>query len=421
MSVDSDLLGHYCKIFRLVCKDWTRVATKVYKTQRGKILFKRNFIGKVSGLFIRVMKTSLEIPFERFKFCSDSYDEEYFTELLHVCSNAISTLELNFVNPCNLRFPKRYPNLVLGKLRHLVFHVRLESFEPLQLEMPTLLEELFNVSPCMESLDLKVFLGTARTPFNALQSVNVMRKFGEILANNLPDGITTLKLHITLTNEQLEELTKRKLAIKTLDVYFQKSELSARAIENFFAKLSPTLLCCRAVGTQFLNQDIQFPVFSRLRYLSAIGKAPATIHYEKIFPVLQKLEICLWDNFDDILPSNCYSSSVTCVKFPYHVWGPSIFIRMGNCFPNLKKLTGITVCSGEALRTIFRCLRSLQVLDIMLGYDFQKFESLDEIFTGMNDFPEGGDLKFEDISLMTQRDFSDVESLRDLKGMLSIL
>lgn len=416
--MDSDLLGHYCKIFRLVCKDWTRIATRVYKAKRGRIVFKRNFIGKVSGLFIRVMKTSSNIPFQNFKFCSDSYDDEYFTELLHVCGGSISVLDLNIVNPCNLKFPKEFPDLVLGRLRKLIFHVRLDCFEVVQTEMASLLETLFRISPKLEILDLKVLRGVSRTVRNTQMSLTALTKFGEVLSTQLPDGVRDLKLHITINDSQLRELNKRRLNLRRLDVYFQQSELSTEALQEFFEKCGPRLINCKVLGNQFITQKVQFPVFPCLEYLSALGRAPKYLEYAKLFPSLQRLEICLWDSFDDIFPPNCYSTTLQHIIFPYQVGSPAIFQRMGNCFPNLRKLTQVVVTSSEALVSIFKSLKTLQMLDICFGYDFQTSVSLDTLFTGISDCSVL--VKYSEEQVQAEIGRYNVDSIRNLKGMSAI-
>ncbi|CAL8143145.1 unnamed protein product [Orchesella dallaii] len=386
-SMDPELLGHYCKIFRCVSKDWCRVATRVYRQRRGRITFKKNFIGRVTELFIRVMRTSADIPFDKFRFCTDSYDDENFGDLLHECSGAIVNLELLLTNPCDLKFPKDFPDLVLGRLKCLTMHVRIDSQAELQPEMPSLLASLLRASPNLRRLDLKVFGGTPKT----IQMMNIkhqlVKKFGDALVNNFPPSVKELKLNITLTDEQLLKLSEMQKDILSLEVYFQQSTFGQGTLQQLLESVAPTLLHCKAVGSQFLV-DMNFPIFPRLQYLVALGRPPPLLCYKQVFPRLNKLEICLWDEDQQgsVFPDNCQSETVAEMDFPYAITKPLVITRISYCFQNLKILRNVIIGSFAAMSMIFEKLRSLSELDVYLGAEFHDIErrglAVDAVFTG---------------------------------------
>lgn len=386
-SVDPELLGHHCKVFRLVCKDWCRIATRAYRQHRGRITFKKNFIGRVTELFIRVMRTSAEIPFEKFRFSTDSYDDDHFGDLLHECSGAIVNLELLMSNPCDLKFPKDFPDLVLGRLKSLTFHVRIDSHAELQPEMPTLLISLLRSSPNLSKLDLKIFGGVPKTIQMINMKQQLVKRFGDALVDYIPSTVKEVKLNMTLTDDQLRRLSRKHKDLVSLEVYFQQSVFNSGTLQEFLNTVAPTLIFCKAVGSQFLV-EMDFPVFPKLQYLVALGRPPALLSYRHTFPRLNKLEICLWDEDQQgtVFPDNCYSDTVTEIDFPYPVTKSFVINRISRCFPNLKVLKNVTVGSFEAMSAIFNQLVNLSELDIFLGAEFHDLEgrglAVDSVFTG---------------------------------------
>lgn len=333
------------------------------------------------------MRTSAEIPFDKFRFSADSYDDENFGDLLHECSGAIVNLELFLSNPCDLKFPKDFSDLVLGRLKTLTMHVRIDSHAEIQPEMPSLLVSLLKGSPNLRKLDLKVFGGTPKSMMMVAMKQQLVKKFGDALVDNLPPSLKEIKLNMTLTDEQLRKLSRKQKDLVSLEVYFQQSVFGSGTLQEFLEGVAPTLLYCKAVGSQFLV-DMKFPVFPRLQYLVALGKPPPLLTYRHTFPRLRKLEICLWDEDQQgtVFPDNCYSETVSEIDFPYSITRPHVISRIGYCFQNLKVLRNVTVGSFEAMRVIFDQLRNLSELDACLGSEFHDLEgrglAVDAVFTG---------------------------------------
>jgi hypothetical protein len=387
------------KQFRLVCKDWNRIATKSYRTEMGKMCFENDFNRNTTS-FIKVMKNSKELLFDKFKFVGGfvlykSYNGHYgfdkvFNELFRICVPWMKSLEFTSHNPSDLKFPKLLKPLDLVGLESLVFHVCV-YYEHLQFDMPGFLETLLDSAPNLTKFDFKI--STVDPSMKSNDQLELINKFGEIIATKIPKSVKHLKLNMLITEEQLEKFQNQGIMLESLYVDFQKGPLSVESFETFLRSQSRSLEYLELIESP-ISVDMNFPVLEKLDHLRIEGKPllPAC-HFGKIFPKMKSLEILFYwiyqeqDWLKDVFVENGCSNSVKEFDFMCEINDGDVaaLSRIAKCFPSMKRLS-VVIDSLSALTTIFTTMTFLEELEMSLAREFWKWQGrgdVDEAFTGV--------------------------------------